>query len=236
MRRSSTLGLILNFARASVRQDGAATAAARRVALRHKRALCKTPHNMTPPHAFDPTDAHYLREGTHARLYQRLGCHLDPASDGGARFAVWAPNAASVSVIGDWNGWQADADPLQRAGRRQRHVGRRRAGAKRGDAYKYRIVSAARRPRAGKGRPARALRRAAAGHGIAHLVARLRMARRRLDGQRAAPRNALDAPMSIYEMHLGSWRREDGQLARLPRAGARSWPTTWSTWASRTSS
>ena len=52
-------------------------------------------------------DLHMFREGTHGRLYDKLGCHLH---DGGARFAVWAPNARSVSVIGDFNGWNADTD------------------------------------------------------------------------------------------------------------------------------
>ena len=57
-------------------------------------------------------DAYLFREGTHTRLYERLGCHLD-AKRGGSHFAVWAPNARAVSVIGDWNGWRADADKLK---------------------------------------------------------------------------------------------------------------------------
>ena len=50
------------------------------------------------------SDIHFFREGTHARLYRKLGCHL---GEGFARFAVWAPNAASVAVIGDFNDWRA---------------------------------------------------------------------------------------------------------------------------------
>ena len=50
-------------------------------------------------------DIYLFREGTHARLYRNLGCHLDAGGEGG-RFAVWAPNAEAVHVIGDWNGWQ----------------------------------------------------------------------------------------------------------------------------------
>ena len=55
-------------------------------------------------------DIYLFREGTHGDLSAKLGCHL--LEGGGAAFAVWAPNAAAVSVIGDWNGWGAHADPL----------------------------------------------------------------------------------------------------------------------------
>ena len=54
-------------------------------------------------------DIYLFREGTHGRMYDRLGCRLEGT---GAHFAVWAPNAAAVSVIGDWNGWNAEANPL----------------------------------------------------------------------------------------------------------------------------
>jgi 1,4-alpha-glucan branching enzyme len=48
--------------------------------------------------------------GTHARLFRKPGRHL---GDGPARFAVWAPNAGIVAVIGDFNGWQAGAQPTR---------------------------------------------------------------------------------------------------------------------------
>jgi len=54
-------------------------------------------------------DIYLFREGTHANLYRKLGCHL---SEAGAHFAVWAPNARAVSVIGEWNGWTPGADVL----------------------------------------------------------------------------------------------------------------------------
>ena len=54
-------------------------------------------------------DAYLFREGTHGGLYERLGCHLGPA---GAHFAVWAPNARRVSVVGDFNRWDRNATPL----------------------------------------------------------------------------------------------------------------------------
>ena len=55
-------------------------------------------------------DLHLAGEGRHERLYERLGAHC---VDGGVRFAVWAPNARAVSVVGDWNFWSEGADPLR---------------------------------------------------------------------------------------------------------------------------
>ncbi|HET7159170.1 MAG TPA: 1,4-alpha-glucan branching enzyme, partial [Burkholderiales bacterium] len=84
-------------------------------------------------------DIYLFREGSHTKLYDKLGAHLLP--DGAARFAVWAPNAQSVSVIGDFNGWNADTNPLQP---RWDHSGiweGTAEGVTRGAAYKYRIVS-----------------------------------------------------------------------------------------------
>ncbi|MGA7985325.1 MAG: hypothetical protein WCA01_09130, partial [Burkholderiales bacterium] len=56
-------------------------------------------------------DVYLFREGTHGRLYEQLGCQLAPEGQG-ARFAVWAPSARAVSVVGDWNGWDPQAHPL----------------------------------------------------------------------------------------------------------------------------
>ena len=56
-------------------------------------------------------DIYLFREGTHSQMQSKLGCRvLEPGA--GARFAVWAPNAEAVSVIGDWNGWTPGENPL----------------------------------------------------------------------------------------------------------------------------
>ena len=56
-------------------------------------------------------DVYLFREGTLANVHRMLGCHLvEPGP--GAAFAVWAPNASAVSVMGDWNGWNPDANQL----------------------------------------------------------------------------------------------------------------------------
>ncbi|MEJ7685717.1 MAG: 1,4-alpha-glucan branching protein GlgB [Variovorax sp.] len=164
---------------------------------------------MTHPQSFGDTDAYLFREGTHARLHDLLGCHLRADGDG-AHFAVWAPNARSVSVIGEWNDWQADADPLAFSGDATGVWSAACAGARRGNAYKYRIV-------AGDGRvllkadPLALLSEMAPA--TASRVWSLEYEWSDADWMATrASRNALDAPVSIYEVHPGSWRRKDGEF------------------------
>ena len=58
-------------------------------------------------------EIYLLREGTHGRLYEKLGAHTLPAASGeGVRFAVWAPNAEGVSAIGEFNDWRPGINPL----------------------------------------------------------------------------------------------------------------------------
>jgi 1,4-alpha-glucan branching enzyme len=152
-------------------------------------------------------DIYLFREGTHTRLHRRLGCQLDAT---GARFAVWAPNARAVSVIGEFNRWDPDAHPLQprwdSSGIWEGQV----AGVAHGQEYKFRIE-----PRQGPGfdkadpfavyaqpPPQTASRAWSLDYDWND---REWMAAR-------AGRNALAAPMSIYEVHLGSWRRRDGRI------------------------
>ncbi len=158
---------------------------------------------------FSEHDAYLFREGTHSQLYDRLGCHL--GEGGSARFSVWAPNAASVSVIGDWNGWNAAADPMQA---RPDDTGIWEAelqGVQRGQAYKYRIT-----PRFGGGPLEKADPFALYSEPAPATASRvwpLDYAWQDADwmANRAA-KNALDAPVSIYEVHAGSWKRQDGNF------------------------
>ncbi|MGK6310066.1 1,4-alpha-glucan branching protein GlgB [Variovorax sp. DT-64] len=161
---------------------------------------------ITP--AFSAQDRYFFSEGTHSRLYDQLGCHL--RAEGGARFAVWAPNAASVSVVGDWNGWNGDAHPLQAhedSGIWSGSV----CDVAPGQAYKYRIRSRHNGYQVDKADPFAFF--CETPPATASRAWSLNYDWR--DGEwmaTRAARNALDAPMSTYEVHLGSWRRRDGQF------------------------
>jgi 1,4-alpha-glucan branching enzyme len=155
-------------------------------------------------------DLHYFREGTHTALAGRLGGVLRAGPKAGATFAVWAPNARAVSVIGEWNGWDAGADPLApRADGSGIWVGA--AGAARhGQVYKYRILTA----------EGQALDKADPYALATELPPATGSRLWSLDfawsdgdwmAARAA-RQAGVASQSVYEVHAGSWRRNDGEF------------------------
>ncbi len=157
-----------------------------------------------------PQDDYYMGEGNHLRLYDKLGAHLIRHEGvDGVHFAVWAPNASRVSVVGDFNNWDG-----------RRHVMRKRLdvgvweifipGATEGQGYKYELVG----PDgnllplksdpygfAAELRPNTASKIARTDNfkwtDEAYLKARPMTDKRR-------------SPMAIYEVHLGSWRRKDG--------------------------
>nr|MDP9416181.1 alpha-amylase family glycosyl hydrolase [Pseudomonadota bacterium] len=155
-----------------------------------------------------PLDDHLLGEGAHRRLWERLGAH--PTSHEGVEgvsFAVWAPSARRVSVVGDFNQWDG-----------RRHGMRKRVDSGiweifipalgPGTAYKYEII--------GAGGELSPLKADPVGLGsemrpaTASVVERLPDIADVRQGY-SAPVDQRRAPMSIYEVHLGSWqRRPDG--------------------------
>jgi len=156
-------------------------------------------------------DFHLFNEGTHQKLWKKLGAHIVP---GGVIFGVWAPNAASVSVIGDFNNWDAGAHPLEARAESGIWEGFIPELAK-GTHYKYHIVSQHRGYIVDKADP----------FGVHHqmppetasVVWDLEYEWSDGDWMRdRRPRNAFEAPMSIYEVHLGSWRwtTDDGTAWR----------------------
>ncbi|MBM3222896.1 MAG: 1,4-alpha-glucan branching protein GlgB [Candidatus Tectomicrobia bacterium] len=159
-------------------------------------------------------DLHYFNEGTHAQLYDKLGAHLTTAGrTKGTYFAVWAPNAAYVAVLGDFNGWDAGAHPLQARGTSGIWEGFV-ADVGEGAVYKYHIASRHHGYRVNKADP----------HGFAHempprtasVVTDLWYLWGDHAWMAARPSTKmLDKPLAIYEMHLGSWMR-------VPEEGYRS--------------
>src|SRR5688572_1766369 len=157
-------------------------------------------------------DLHLLAEGTHLRAYEKLGAHpCMRRGVAGTAFAVWAPNARSVSVVGDFNAWDDGAHPLtlrREAGIWEGFV----RGAAQGATYKYSVEHGDGRQRVQKADPL-----------AFHAEVRPRSASVvwDIDGydwgdgnwmRQRGKRQALDAAITTYEMHLGSWRRgEDGR-------------------------
>ncbi|MGK2909733.1 MAG: 1,4-alpha-glucan branching protein GlgB [Sphingobium sp.] len=170
-------------------------------------------HDLIDPYSFGPVlgpmDDYYLAEGSHLRLFDKLGAHvMEHEGVAGTHFAVWAPNARRVSVVGTFNDWDG-----------RRHAMRLRADSgvweiflptvEPGSAYKYEIMASdgvvlplRADPFAFKSeyRPATASIVAAPSSHIWN------------DASHRAHWQKVDArrqPISIYEVHAGSWQRDD---------------------------
>jgi 1,4-alpha-glucan branching enzyme len=159
-------------------------------------------------------DLHLLGEGTHNRSFEKLGSHrIRVGSTTGVHFAVWAPNADRVSVIGDFNAWDGRVHPM-------RHLGPSGfweifiPDLPDGQKYKYEI-----RTRAGtilkKSDPyAFAYETPPQTASVVHDISRYEWHDRAWLTARQASGSWLDRPMAIYEVHFGSW-------ARVPDEGER---------------
>ena len=133
-------------------------------------------------------DVYLFNEGTHSRLYDKLGAHVLPT--GGVYFAVWAPNAEYVSVIGDFNGWERGANPMMvrgGSGLWEATV----TDAREGSLYKFHIASKLKRVRGRQGRPLRVPARDRPAEGVDRPVDRLHLERCTVDeGARARSRSS----------------------------------------------
>ncbi len=156
---------------------------------------------------FTEHDIYLFKQGNHFRLYDRLGSR-QMSVDGitGTYFAVWAPNAERVSVTGDFNGWEKDSHHLKvredESGIWEGFI----PGVLHGSIYKYHIASRVNNYRVDKGDPYSfrwelAPMTASVAWGLAYEWNDQKW----MEGRHRS--NALDAPFSIYEVHLGSWRR-----------------------------
>jgi 1,4-alpha-glucan branching enzyme len=161
---------------------------------------------LRDPYSFMPTlgelDVHLAGEGRHEELYARLGAHpREVGGVAGVAFSVWAPNALSVSVVGDFNGWDGRLHPMRSlgaAGIWEIFV----PGVPPGTRYKFEI-----RTRAGKLRLKAdpfAFRTETPPQNAS--VVFESSYEWRDAGWLAARESPLGRPMSIYEVHLGSWR------------------------------
>ncbi|MEP1206256.1 MAG: 1,4-alpha-glucan branching protein GlgB [Rhizobiaceae bacterium] len=168
------------------------------------------------PYGFAPVlgemDLHLFNEGTHNRLWQMLGAHpITHQGVDGTHFAVWAPNAGRVALVGDFNGWNTSTHllrPLGQSGIWEIFV----PAIGEGEIYKFQIVDQHGNLLPQKADPV--------GFGAEHppktaSVVRDLNAYRWSDTNWMDSRHAhhgIDQPISIYEVHLGSWKKviEDG--------------------------
>jgi 1,4-alpha-glucan branching enzyme len=166
---------------------------------------------MTMPVRYDLTlltedDLYLFNEGSHFHLHEKLGAHpLRSDAVDGSYFAVWAPNAERVGVIGDFNDWQAGADALRERGSSGIWEGVL-TGVGAGSRYKYHIVSRYGGYRIDKADPF------AFRCEVPPLTASTVWSLEYTWGDHEWmasrwQRNRLDAPLAIYEVHPGSWRR-----------------------------
>ncbi|MEX0876229.1 MAG: 1,4-alpha-glucan branching protein GlgB, partial [Phycisphaerales bacterium] len=149
-------------------------------------------------------DVYLFNEGTHYRLYRHFGAQMI-ALDGveGVSFVVWAPNAARVSVVGDFNDWaprEHPLEPIADSGVWQGFI----PGLKRGTIYKYHIESQIRGYRVNKADPFGFHHETPPATGSRVWDLEYRWEDREWMESRGE-RQQLDKPISIYEMHAGSW-------------------------------
>jgi len=152
-------------------------------------------------------DIYLFKQGNHFRLHEKMGAHiLTVEGVRGVHFAVWAPNAERVSVVGDFNQWDPESHPLDVRGDGSGIWEGFIPGLEQGATYKYHIFSKSNGYRVDKGDPFAFFwetppKTASIVWDLdypwedSHWMSRRREA------------NALNAPHSIYEVHLGSWRR-----------------------------
>ncbi len=163
---------------------------------------------LRDPYAFGPTlgelDVHLAGEGRHETLYERLGAHpREHQGTEGVAFAVWAPSAAAVSVVGDFNSWDGRLHPMRVLGSSgiwELFV----PAVAEGSRYKYEIRTQDGALRLKADPYARAAELPPETSSVVH-----RSRHRWEDGAWLAERDSRDSlaqPMSIYEVHLGSWR------------------------------
>ena len=156
---------------------------------------------------FSDYDCHLLGEGTHWGIYQLLGAHLGTV-DGveGVHFGVWAPNADSVQVVGDFNAWTGSDHEMRKlipSGIWELFI----PEASEGEPYKFRLQSGG-----------NTLEKSDPFGFAAEIPPRTASIVSDLDRyvwgdadwlQSRAQSNGLNAPISIYEVHLGSWQRDE---------------------------
>lgn len=157
-------------------------------------------------------DVFLFNEGTHYRLYEKLGAHALGKGKGVA-FAVWAPNARYVSVIGDFNNWDKGANPLSPVGSSGIWSGVV-LQATEGSVYKFHIAASNSSYVVDKSDPFASMHLTPPKTGS--IVRKLDYTWNDAAWMKSrATKQTLKSPISVYEVHLGSWMRDPGEPTRM---------------------
>ena len=161
---------------------------------------------LAAPQLLSEQDLYLFNEGSHYRIYDKMGAHLLTYNgEAGVVFSVWAPNARSVSVVGEFNEWDTKAHRLTARGSSGIWEGFV-PGAKHGALYKFHIESQSHGYHIDKADPIGLLHEKPPR--TASVVWDLNYQWNDNDWmQKRGERNSLRAPQAVYEVHLGSWMR-----------------------------
>lgn len=165
------------------------------------------PSPVLPHSLFSELDIHLFRSGRHARLYEKFGSHvLELDGEWGTYFSVWAPSARSVSVIGEFNGWNSQVHKLSArwdsSGIWEGFI----PGAGHGQLYKYVVVAQDGSPLE-KGDPYARYWEIPPNTSSIIWDGKYDWNDKEWMATRERS-NSLDSPMSVYELHIGSWRKK----------------------------
>jgi 1,4-alpha-glucan branching enzyme len=178
-----------------------------------------TPKTPTDSPTLGELDLHLFGEGKHERIYEKLGAHVvNHEGASGVAFAVWAPNAKSVSVVGNFNEWKGEKHQMHRlsgSGVWELFI----PGLREGELYKYEIRSG--RQTFLKADPYASMMEVPPNTSSIVFKSKYKF-RDRSWLTRRKKRQAWREPLAIYEVHLGSWRRniEDGNRPLTYREAA----------------
>jgi 1,4-alpha-glucan branching enzyme len=160
-------------------------------------------------------DIHLFRQGNFFKMFEKMGAHtMTIDGEKGTHFALWAPNAKEVSVVGDFNGWKPGTHPLairwDGSGIWEGFI----PGLGKGSLYKFHIVSKHRKYKVDKGDPLGFCWEISPK--TATVIWDLDYRWEDADWMSNRKRhNALRSPLSVYEVHLGSWRRSSEENKRF---------------------
>lgn len=161
--------------------------------------------------AISSDDVFLFNEGTHYKLYDKLGAH--PLPGGGVAFAVWAPNAKYASVVGDFNGWDRGANPMSAIGTSGIWTATV-PNAKESSVYKYHIAARGSSYTVEKADPFGFMHETPPKTGSIVRLLEHTWEDKAWMSERGN-RQRLSDPISVYEVHLGSWMRDPGDPSRM---------------------